>query len=63
MIYLDNDSGEDIVAVKEKLNEVIRLLIESPDTSWLKADIQDWLKVRNISFTDSETKSQLLEKA
>jgi len=62
MIYLDNDSGEDIVAMKEKLNEVIRLLIESPDNSWLKVDIQDWLRVRNISFTDSETKTQLLEK-
>ena len=45
-----------------KVDDIIRLLLEKPDESWLKADIQDWLKIRNISFTDSETKAQLLEK-
>ena len=45
-----------------KVDDIIKLLLEKPDDSWLKADIQDWLRVRNISFTDSETKTQLLEK-
>tara|TARA_Y100000310_G_scaffold309093_1_gene352849 strand:- start:943 stop:1134 length:192 start_codon:yes stop_codon:yes gene_type:complete len=62
VIYLDSNTGEDIVEIKERLNEVIRFLIERPDESWIKADIQDWLRIRNISFTDSETKTQLLEK-
>jgi len=50
------------VDIEEKINDIITLLVDKPDNSWLKADIQDWLKVRNISFTDSETKAQLLEK-
>jgi hypothetical protein len=50
------------VDIEEKINDIITLLVDKPDNSWLKADIQDWLKVRNISFTDSETKTQLLEK-
>ena len=45
-----------------KVDDILRLLLEKPDESWLKSDIQDWLKIRNISFTDSETKAQLLEK-
>ena len=50
------------VDIEEKINDIITLLVDKPDNSWLKADIQDWLRVRNISFTDSETKTQLLEK-
>ncbi len=46
----------------EKINKMITLLIEVPDNSWLKADIQDWLKVRHISYNDSETKADLLGK-
>ena len=46
----------------EKINNQIDLLMEVPDYSWLKADIQDWLKVRHISYDASDTKSQLLEK-
>ena len=48
--------------ISEKIDEIITLLLEKPDDSWLKADMQDWLRIRNISFTDSETKTQLLEK-
>ena len=50
------------VDIEEKINDIITLLVDKPDNSWLKADIQDWLRVRNISFTDIETKTQLLEK-
>ena len=43
-------------------DDIIKLLVEKPDDSWLKSDIQDWLRVRNTSFIDSETKSELLGK-
>ena len=48
--------------ISEKIDAIITLLFEKPDDSWLKADMQDWLKVRNIPFTDNNTKAELLEK-
>tara|TARA_R100000963_G_C4548182_1_gene42288 strand:- start:148 stop:333 length:186 start_codon:yes stop_codon:yes gene_type:complete len=48
--------------VASKVDDIIQLLLEKPDESWLKADIHDWLRVRNTPFTDSETKAELLEK-
>ena len=46
----------------ELANFRISLYHTTPDSNWLKADIQDWLSVHDISYTNSETKSQLLEK-
>ena len=48
--------------ISEKIDDIIKLLVEKPDDSWLKSEIQDWLRVRNTSFIDSETKSELLGK-
>ena len=43
-------------------NFYVRLSITTPDSSWLKADIQDWLSFHRKEYTNSETKTQLLEK-
>ena len=64
-INLDSESmsTEDLQEdLYNKVNNVIKLLMEKPDNSWLKSDIQDWLKVRNVSFEDSDTKTTLLGK-
>ncbi|MBP24315.1 hypothetical protein [Methylophaga sp.] len=45
-----------------KVDDIIRLLIERPTNAWLKGDIQDWLKVRNIDYEDNDTKTELLER-
>mgnify|MGYP003136630735 CR=1 FL=1 len=39
-----------------------RVLVCHPRLSWLKADIQDWLTYNMITWSASETKTQLLEK-
>ena len=50
------------IQICEKINNLITLLMEVPDNSWLKDDIQDWLKVRHISYDNGNTKAELLEK-
>jgi len=46
----------------DKANFYIRLITTIPDSSWLKADIQDWLSLNGKEYANSETKTQLLEK-
>jgi len=35
----------------------------SPNRSWRKKDIQEWLKDREIDFDDGSVKAELLEQA
>jgi len=34
---------------------------ETPDMSWTKSDIRDWLVARGIEYSHDDTKSELLE--
>ena len=63
--FYGNESDDFEVFQKEfyeKVNKIITLLMEVPDNSWLKTDIQDWLKVRHITYSASDTKATLLDK-
>ncbi|CAH2102128.1 unnamed protein product [Euphydryas editha] len=54
--------GDNAVVVMDNVPYHSRQQEKIPNSNWLKANIQEWLKNKNISFTDNEIKLELLRK-
>ena len=56
----DNGHGRLIVGTHQLINGIATLQSEFPDESNTKAEIKAWYDMRSISYSDSETKAELL---
>lgn len=54
--------GDNAVVVMDNAPYHSRRQEKVPNSNWLKAAIQQWLKNKNISFTENEIKLELLKK-
>ena len=58
----DNGHGRLVVGTHQLINGIATLQSEYPDESNTKAEIKAWYDMRSISYTDSETKAELLSR-
>ena len=58
----DNGHGRLIVGKHQLIGGIATLQSEYPDESNTKAEIKAWYDLRSISYSDSETKAQLLSR-
>ena len=58
----DNGHGRLIIGTHQLINGIATLQSEYPDESNTKAEIKAWYDMRSISYTDSETKAELLSR-
>ena len=58
----DNGHGRLVVGTHQLINGIATLRSEYPDESNTKAEIKAWYDMRSISYTDSETKAELLSR-
>ena len=56
----DNGHGRLIIGTHQLINGIATLQSEYPDESNTKAEIKAWYDMRSISYSDSETKAELL---
>ena len=58
----DNGHGRLIVGKHQLINGIATLQSEYPDESNTKAEIKAWYDMRSITYSDSETKAELLSR-
>ena len=58
----DNGHGRLIIGKHQLINGIATLQSEYPDESNTKAEIKAWYDLRSISYSDSETKAELLSR-
>ena len=58
----DNGHGRLIVGTHQLINGIATLQSEFPDESNTKAEIKAWYDMRSITYSDSETKAELLSR-
>ena len=58
----DNGHGRLIIGTHQLINGIATLQSEYPDESNTKAEIKAWYDLRSISYSDSETKAELLSR-
>jgi len=58
----DNGHGRLIIGTHQLINGIATLQSEYPDESNTKAEIKAWYDMRSISYSDSETKAELLSR-
>ena len=58
----DNGHGRLIVGTHQLINGIATLQSEYPDESNTKAEIKAWYDMRSITYSDSETKAELLSR-
>ena len=58
----DNGHGRLVVGTHQLINGIATLQSEYPDESNTKAEIKEWYDIRSISYSDSETKAELLSR-
>ena len=58
----DNGHGRLVVGTHQLINGIATLQSEYPDESNTKAEIKAWYDLRSISYSDSETKAELLSR-
>ena len=58
----DNGHGRLLIGKHQLINGIATLQSEYPDESNTKAEIKAWYDLRNISYSDSETKAELLSR-
>ena len=58
----DNGHGRLIAGKHQVIGGIATLQSEYPDESNTKAEIKAWYDLRNISYSDSETKAELLSR-
>ena len=56
----DNGHGRLVVGTHQLINGIATLQSEYPDESYTKAEIKAWYDMRNITYSNSETKAELL---
>ena len=58
----DNGHGRLTIGKHQLINGIATLQSEYPDESNTKAEIKAWYDIRNITYSDSETKAELLSR-
>ena len=58
----DNGHGRLIVGKHQVIGGIATLQSEFPDDSNTKAEIKEWYDLRSITYSDSETKAELLSR-
>ena len=58
----DNGHGRLIIGTHQLINGIATLQSEYPDESNTKAEIKAWYDMRNITYSNSETKAELLSR-
>ena len=58
----DNGHGRLVVGTHQLINGIATLQSEFPDESNTKAEIKAWYDMRSITYSDSETKAELLSR-
>ena len=58
----DNGHGRLIIGTHQLINGIATLQSEYPDESNTKAEIKAWYDMRSITYSDSETKEELLSR-
>ena len=58
----DNGHGRLIIGTHQLINGIATLQSEYPDESNTKAEIKSWYDLRSITYSDSETKAELLSR-
>ena len=58
----DNGHGRLIVGTHQLINGIATLQSEYPDESNTKAEIKAWYEMRSITYSNSETKAELLSR-
>ena len=58
----DNGHGRLLIGKHQLINGIATLQSEYPDESNTKAEIKAWYDMRSISYSDSETKAELLSR-
>ena len=58
----DNGHGRLIIGTHQLINGIATLQSEYPDESNTKAEIKAWYEMRSITYSNSETKAELLSR-
>ena len=58
----DNGHGRLTIGTHQLINGIATLQSEYPDESNTKAEIKEWYDLRSITYSDSETKAELLSR-
>tara|TARA_R100000654_G_scaffold16272_3_gene34270 strand:- start:498 stop:932 length:435 start_codon:yes stop_codon:yes gene_type:complete len=58
----DNGHGRLLIGKHQLINGIATLQSEYPDESNTKAEIKAWYNMRSITYSDSETKAELLSR-